>query len=136
MNFSHFNFPFSMSALGLSLEPQYPNWKLLGKFLEFSKFHLWTLSTSSFCFLYVLIYLFIYLSIYLFIYLFIFEKPSDLYCLSCHMLDTSRSESCSSTLVYCCRSQVPSNKWFLQRVTREIYNKERVISAVSSEWIL
>ena len=34
-----------------------------------------------------------------------FEKPSDLYCLSCHMLHTSRSESCISILL-----QVTSNK--------------------------
>ena len=36
---------------------------------------------------------------------FFFEKPSDLHCLSCHMLHTSRSESCISILL-----QVTSNK--------------------------
>ena len=53
-------FPSSMDPLELWLEPQYPNWKLHGKFLEIWKFLSWIHSNSSFSFLYAFIYLFIF----------------------------------------------------------------------------
>ena len=58
-----------MNALGSSLEPQYPNWKFLEKFLELSKFLSWVLSNSPSCFLCLCVYM-------LFLIDFYWVKPS------------------------------------------------------------
>ena len=53
-----------MNALGSSLEPQYPNWKFLGKFLELSKFLSWVLSNSPSCFLCLCVYMLFLIDFY------------------------------------------------------------------------